>query len=342
MKKSTHYRFLVGIDTSKLVLDLCLEDAQTGRQYVEQVDNTPDGFAELDHWLTNHGATAKQTLLCSEHSGRYSERLAGWAASSQWDHALVKTTAAKKVAPEHHRKNDSFDADLLAEYARRFTDKLRLHEAREPVVRQIERLRRERRYLVDQRASLKQKLGEAEYHNADMTQIKAFYQQHIELLSEQIHWMEGRIRELIISDEQLHTCYKRILTAPGVGEVIASFWLTLFARKDHLNPRQISSRFGFAPHEFQSGTSIYKKKRSAQFGNTEMRKLMHQAARSVSYHHAHFGDYYHRKLEEGKPERLVINNIINKIIRTLCAMWNNKMDYDPAYRENLKKIHQNA
>ena len=28
---------------------------------------------------------------------------------------------------------------------------------------------------------------------------------------------------------------------------------------------------------------------------------------------------------------LVINNIINKLIRLYCAMWNNRAEYDPDY-----------
>ncbi len=58
---------------------------------------------------------------------------------------------------------------------------------------------------------------------------------------------------------------------------------------------------------------------------------MHQAARSVAYHKPHYRNYYERKLAEDKHELVVINNIINKLIRLYCAMWNNRAEYDPDY-----------
>lgn len=342
MKNPTIYRYFVGIDVSKLVLDVCMEDARTGQRYAIQVNNTPKGFAELDDWLVDGAAVPRYTVLCSEHTGRYGEHLARWAGDSQWEFALVKTTASNTVGQEHHRKTDAYDAQLLAEYARRYTDKLSLHTPDAQPLVQLQRLRRERRYMVDQRASLKQKLRESGYHAANMDQINQMYSQQVELLDEQIAWIEERIHQLIQHHESLHHCYQRIRTAPGIGKVIGSLWLSLFAGQQTLNPRKISSRFGFAPHEYSSGSTVRRNPKSAGFGNTEMRRLMHQAARSVAHHHPHFRGYYQRKLTEGKDEKLIINNIINKIIRTVCAMWNTKTDYDPNYIHKMKKIHQTA
>jgi hypothetical protein len=68
-----------------------------------------------------------------------------------------------------------------------------------------------------------------------------------------------------------------------------------------------------------------------------MRRLMHQAARSVATHKPHYRDYYNQKIEEGKPELLVTNNIINKLIHLYCAMWNNRAEYDPNYIQKMKE-----
>lgn len=342
MKNSTTYDVFVGIDISKLTLDVMLDNPDQNQTEEIQLDNSAEGFNRLDDWLTECGVSPEHTILCGEHTGRYGEHLANWAGQSQWDYAAVKTTALKKVGPDHHHKTDPYDADLLAEYARRFTDKLSLHKTPDRAVKQLKRLRKERRFMVDQRAKLTQKIGEAAYHDADMELITEYYQQQIDLLSQQIISLEEQIQTLITSHPALDHRYRQIQTAPGIGKVIGCFWLTLFAGDEQLNPRQISSRFGFAPHPYQSGTSVKGKKRSSGFGNGDMRRLMHQAARSVATHHPHYKSYYQKKLAEGKDEKLIINNIINKIIRTVCSMWNHNVDYDPGYIQKMKKIHQAA
>ena len=342
MKNSTTYDAFVGIDISKLTLDVMLDNPDQIQPEEIQLDNTPEGFKRLDYWLIECGADPEKTILCGEHTGRYGEHLTRWAGQSQWDYAAVKTTALKKVGPDHHHKSDPFDAGLLAEYARRYTDKLTLQKPTVRAIKQLKRLRKERRFMVDQRARLAQKISEAAYHDADMELITEYYQQQIDLLSRQIKSIEQQIQTLIESNPDLYHRYKQIQTAPGIGKVIGCFWLSLFAGEEQLNPRQISSRFGFAPHPYQSGTSVKGRQRSSGFGNGDMRRIMHQAARSVATHNAHYKAYYQRKLAEGKDEKLIMNNIINKIIRTVCSMWNNNVDYDPGYIQEMKKIHQAA
>lgn len=342
MKNSTTYRVFVGIDISKLTLDAMLDNPDQGQTEFIQVENSDEGFKHLDSWLAECGTAPKETILCGEHTGRYGEHLARWAAQSRWDYAIVKTTALKKVSPEHHRKSDRYDAGLLAEYARRYTDKLSLQKPTDRAIKQLKRLRKERRFMVDQRARLTQKISEAAYHDADMGLITEYYQQQIDLLSRQIKSIEQQIQTLIESNPDLYHRYKQILTAPGIGKVIGCFWLSLFAGEEQLNPRQISSRFGFAPHPYQSGTSVKGRQRSSGFGNGDMRRIMHQAARSVATHNTHYKAYYQRKLAEGKDEKLIMNNIINKIIRTVCSMWNHNVDYDTGYIQEMKKIHQAA
>ncbi len=342
MRNSTTYDAFVGIDISKLTLDVMLDNPDQNQPEEIQLDNNPEGFKRLDCWLIECGADPEKTFLCGEHTGRYGEHLTRWAGQSQWDYAAVKTTALKKVGPDHHHKSDPYDASLLAEYARRYTDKLTLQKPTDRAIKQLKRLRKERRFMVDQRARLAQKISEAAYHDADMELITQYYQQQIDLLSRQIKSIEQQIQTLIESNPGLNHRYKQIQTAPGIGKVIGCFWLSLFAGEGQLNPRQISSRFGFAPHPYQSGTSVKGRKRSSGFGNGDMRRIMHQAARSVATHNAHYKAYYQRKLAEGKDEKLIMNNIINKIIRTVCSMWNHNVDYDPGYIQKMKKIHQAA
>lgn len=306
MKITITWRFIVGIDISKKQLDLYLLDRKTGLGYECQVSNTTEGFSQLARWLNKHQADKSQTKLISEHTGRYGERLLRWTTEEEWPHAVVKTTALAKVSSEHHRKTDAFDAEQLAEYGDRFGDRLRLTKASKPAVAQLKRLQAERRAMVDKRAGLKSKLTEANLHDAKMERIIQMWHQQIALLSDHIDELEDRIRTLIEKTPSLSQRHQTMQTAPGMGKVLTPLWLSLFAGRQTLQPRKISSRFGFAPHPHRSGSSVRRSDRSTGFGNSEVRKVMHQAALSVKTHCPHYQQYYHRKRAEGKAHLLII------------------------------------
>ena len=149
MQITITWRFIVGIDISKKLLDIYLFDRKTGLGIEYQVPNTAEGFAQLASWLETQGADKSQTKFISEHTGRYGEHLLRWTSNEGWPHAVVKTTALEKVGWEHRRKTDAFDAQDLAEYGDRFSDRLGLAEAPKHAVSQIKRLQAERRKMVD-------------------------------------------------------------------------------------------------------------------------------------------------------------------------------------------------
>lgn len=336
MELTIIWRYIVGIDISKDWLDCYLLDRKTGSGWELQVVNAEEGFERLGRWLAEHQADRSETVLVSEHTGRYGEHLLRWTTREDWPHAVENTTVLQKVGNDHHRKDDSYDAEELANYGRRYSDQLRLTEAPSPAVGQIKRLQAERRKMVDRRAALKSKLTEASTHDADMQQLIRMWQQEIALLDKHIDQIEQAVAEIIQTDPTLAGRYQTLRTAPGMGKVLTPFWLSLFAGEPELNPRKISSRFGFAPHTHSSGSSVRSPDRSTGHGKAEMRRIMHQAALSVKTHYRHYQHYYNKKRAEGKEHLLVINNIINKLIRLYCALWNNRTAYDPDYIQKNK------
>lgn len=337
MKITITWRFMVGIDISKKLLDIFLFDRKTEIGHAYRVPNNQTGFARLGRWLESQGADKSQTKLISEHTGRYGEHLLRWTTNQGWPHAVVKTTALEKVSWEHHRKTDAVDAEELAEYGARFSDRLELTEAPKPAVAQLKRLQAERRAMVDRRAALEGKLTEADRHDADMERLRQMWAEQVVLLSQHIEELEERIVELIEADSALNRRHQIMRTAPGIGKVLGPLWVSLHAGQKTLEARRISSRFGFAPHPHRSGSSVRRVDRSTGFGNSEVRKVMHQAALSVATHHPHYRDYYNQKEAEGKEHLLIINNIINKLIRLYCAMWNKRAEYDPAHIRKMEK-----
>ena len=148
-----------------------------------------------------------------EHTGRYNAVLLEHVMLSGWICAVEKTTVLEKVKPEHHRKDDAFDADLLAEYAYRYRDKLSLYVAPNPTSEQSRLLYRERRRLVTQRAWVKQLQSEQGYNRAGTTSeaerfAKQLWNEHRALYDGQIEALEQKMAALVESDDDLRHRYE--------------------------------------------------------------------------------------------------------------------------------------
>ncbi|MDX1639011.1 MAG: transposase [Balneolaceae bacterium] len=331
VQDSIHY--FVGIDISKKRLDCWLRPA--GEHL--RCSNDRQGFQQISQWLSAFGCTLEDTVLCLEDTGIYGKRLLLAMAQQGWACAVEKTTVLDKVGPEHHRKDDCFDARLLAEYADRFSDQLTITSPAEPALDRIKQLYAERRRLVRQRRATQTKQTQSGQQPHRPEQLTQMWSQQLALFDRQIAVLENHIQQIIETHKELAGYYRLLVDIPGVGQVTAWLWLILFYGQQVLDPKKIASRFGFAPHCHRSGSSVRGASRSSGHGHAEMRAIMTLAARSASTHYQRFASYKQRKLEEGKPWPVVRNNLINKLITITCAIWNSREPYDPDHTSRFDR-----
>lgn len=321
----------VGIDVSKRTLDVELLRAPEHPKPRYHAANDDDGFMALLTWLAEQDARPETTVVCLENTGIYDDRLLEALTLAGYRCAVEKTTVLQKVRPEHHRKDDAFDAALLAEYAYRYQDKLRFWQAPHPTIEQIRLLYGERRRLLSQRGAVLQRRGEARLQTAKTDFAEALWQEQIAFFEAQLERIEAELKRLVDSDADIRHRYRLVNSLPGFGPVMSLLWLVLFYGQARLDAREIASRFGFAPHAERSGTSRQRQARSSGHGKSEVRKVLTLCARSVGRHDAKLRAYKEKKLSEGKPSQLVTNNVINKLIRTATTMWNQEAFYDPEH-----------
>lgn len=316
----------VGIDISKRKLDCWLRPI--GGHLC--CGNDRRGFDRLLRWLTAHKCTPDNTVICLENTGIYGKRLLVALTEAGWPTAVEKTTVTDNVGADHHRKEDDYDASLIAEYADRFIDKLHLATPPEEHLDKIQQLCSERRRLVRQRTATKTKQTQSAQQPHCPELLQEGWDQQVALLNKQIATLERRISEIVEAHEGLNSYYTLLRSIPGVGKVTAWLWLIYFYGQQHLNPKKIASRFGGAPHSHSSGSSVRGRTRSSGHGAAELRSNLTLAARSASTHDQKFRSYKQRKLEEGKPWwPIVRNNLVNKLITIICAIWNSGTPYDP-------------
>ena len=323
----------LGIDISKDHVDCWLRP--TG-QYA-QFRNDQSGINQLHNWLGDHSCAPETLLICMENTGIYGSLLLATLIERGWKCSQVKTTATRKVAPEHRRKDDRFDAQLLAEYADRYQDRIPLSTPPDPVIEQLRQLYSERGRLIGVRRAAQNKLSQLTHAINSPQMLEQSLRQQRAFYNGQIALIEADISRIIEHRPGLRHYYQLLRGIPGIGQVTAWLWLILFYGQSHLDPKHISSRFGFAPHRHISGSSVRGKTRSSGHGQAQMRASMTMVARSVSYHYPSFAAYKERKLQEGKPWPVIRNNVINKLITLICAIWNTGQVYNPEHISRYDK-----
>ncbi|MDZ7715752.1 MAG: transposase [Balneolaceae bacterium] len=301
------------------------------------VKTNASGFDQLLQWMGDQGCTVDNTVMCMENTGIYGKRLLVALTEAGWPTAVEKTTVTDKVGPEHDRKEDEFDASLLAEYADRFADQLHITTPPEEALDQIKQLYSERRRLVRQRTATKTKQTQSTQQPHCLQLLRHGWNRQLEFLDKQIETLESRIAQIIEAHEGLCSYFTLLQSIPGVAEVTAWLWLIHFYGQPKLNPKKIASRFGVAPHTHESGSSVRGKTRSSGHGASEMRSTMTLAARSASTHYDRFKAYKQKKLDEGKCWPVVRNNLVNKLITIMCAIWNSGQPYDPDHTSRFDR-----
>jgi transposase len=239
----------------------------------------------------------------------------------------------KRSFAQSAHKNDTVDARQIAEYGHRFYDELQWWNPPSEVMEQVHMLLSARDQFVTQRTANINALKTMQRKVIKTATGMKAYEQAIKQLSENIQEIEQEIKRLMKEDDSFHKLIKTLTSTPGIGILLAtSLAVTTngFLRtRDH---KRIASYVGISPWEHTSGTSVYHRPRSRCFGPPRLRKLLYLAAMSVATHNPEFRRYYLRKAAEGKPKRLVLNNISNKLLKVVCVLVRTDMEYIPNYK----------
>ena len=336
-------RHLVGIDpaaetfTAALVVRL-----DEGAEATKTFSNTEEGFAAFEAWLNDREAVPSQTLVCVENTGVYSEALCYSLHERGFTVALIAPHKIAKAFDEGP-KNDQIDSQKVAEYAWRYLDKLSAWQPQEVLLEQVKTLLATREQLIKQKTAAQNSLQALRRKVVQTPVATGALEATAEHLATQIETLMEELKRLIGRDPHVAQMVALVMSLPGAGLLLAAHMLVLtegFTEGPHYRP--LAARLGICPQEHQSGTSVWRPARTRGYGPAMVRKLLYLAARSVVTHKERFERYYRRKCAEGKPERLVLNNVANKLLRILCGMIKNKQPYIEGYQSVNPMLLRNA
>jgi len=294
--------------------------------------NDVAGFANFLCWLIENQVQPERSYICMESTGVYGEALAYYLCSRNYRVAVEPPLKVKRAFHPTGHKNDRIDSCQIAEYAYRFQDELHIWQPKIQILEQIKVLLATREQLTIQCTAHHNSIRALNRKVIATPLAVQVHKQSIQQIQQHIKDIDKEILRLVDQDPDSRNLITLLMSIPGVGFILASHFLVLLKSSNlTYSSKQIAAFIGICPYEHQSGSSIAKTPTSRHYGPEAMRRLLYLAAMSVRTHQPSFKLYFLRKIEEGKPKRLVINNIANKLIKIICAVARSQTPYIQNY-----------
>lgn len=325
----------VGIDVSKLTIDVCLLNQELFQEH-QQFENSKEGFSQLKAWLRNKDFfSEKKSLFCMEHTGLYTRQLVSmllqWGCSVWMESALH----LKRSMGMTRGKSDKVDAFRIARYAMTNADKAVLVQLSSSTLQQLKDLMGNRTRIMKALQALKVSTNEiSRVDKASGKELVKLNAQAITGLLKSKNKVEKRMLEIIRLDEKLNDLYNLVTSVKCVGGALATeliVYTNAFTRME--NTSQLACYCGVAPFEHSSGTSIRGRIGTSNFANMTLKSTLHMAAVSATRYVPDIKMYYERKVSEGKNKMCVINAIRNKLIKRIMAVVKRGTPYQENYQE---------
>lgn len=322
------YTEFIGIDISKLTIDVWLYQAKKHKQF----ENSEKGFKAMIKWIKQITSIkeAARYLFCLENTGLYNLPFCSFADDNQLNYCLESALRIKRSFGIARGKNDKADAERIARYCYLHRDELTLTTLPAKAIQRLKKLLSLRDKLVSHNSGFKACMKESgEFLNQkEMKEYFLVQQSLINHYEKKIKIIDETIEKTIDSDPELSILRECVQSVPGIGPVITAYMIAYtngFIAFD--NWRQFACYIGIAPFDNESGTSLKGKTRISHLAHKKIKTIINSGARSALQSCKEYQLYYDRRIAEGKNEYSTINIIRNKIVSRAFACAKRKTKY---------------
>lgn len=317
-------RFWLGVDVSKLKLDVALLD-ERGKVKSKVFPNTTAGVTQLRHWLSERGASPLQCRICMEATGPYSEASATALVDAGWVVSVVNPARVKGFAQGEMQRNktDTADAGLLARFCARLAP-----EPWQPPPLAV----RELRALVDRLQVLKdmqaQESNRLEAHVDKPTLVKSI-KEHIEWLQTCADDLQREIDDHIDRHPGLKQDAELLHSIPGIGTVTAPKVLALLGDVRRFKTAKALSAFiGVTPRLRESGSSVRGRSMMSRTGHAEMRRALYMPALVALRHNPAVKLFGERLKARGLAPKAVVGACMHKLAMLVFGVLKSGRPFD--------------
>ena len=313
----------IGIDVSKATFWAAYPQ-QNGHYKTREFMNTANGIHEFIH-------TLKADDHCvMEATGNYSYLLLYLLDKAHITASMENALKVKNFARAMLTvtKTDKADAQLLSLYGERMkpdpfkmpSDAILLLKQKRAAIRQFKKQLQATNNLKQSLEALPQKDAATFKSIAKIT----------ETLEKQISKMEEEMVSLTHTEFQQQM--DKLTSIKGIGVSLAAALIITTGGFTYFdNAKQVSRYLGICPTYQQSGTSINVKGHINRNGDSVLRSQLYVASWYVSQHNKECNKLYTRLKEKGKPRKLIMIAVANKVLRQCFAVVKHNTDYKDGF-----------
>jgi transposase len=318
MKKEITY---YGIDVSKLTIQIALQ-LKDGSWKQIIIDNNIEA---INAWLST--ISISESWFIFEYTGTYSQRLAYCLSLQEANFSILNPNQSKgfSLTLKKTSKTDKEDAHLLALYGQKMQP-LATTLPDENLQQKRQKYKHLTALKVDKQAFMNRLHALSYDPNADQMVVKST-QEIIDFLECQIQII---LTEIFTIDDQEFKRIENLMTqVVGIGKASAStLIIATNGFEGFQSAKQISKFIGTAPTDKQSGTSVKGKGSINKSGLSYVRSTLYLAAISASRFNNACKRLFVRLRAKGKPFKVAIIAVINKLIKQLFVVVKNNLTFD--------------
>ena len=318
---------IIGTDISKTTFDVAYRSGNAIR--TRKWEYTAEQMEAFTKTLDD------DCMVVMEATGVYHTRLASYLHSKGIKVSVVNPLSAKNFARMLMRrtKTDKSDSKLLLEYGE-------MVELEPWVPREAWCVEVQQAYAMleskNKEMTATRNRMEALAHSECASRLCVeMCKSDEERLAKDIRMLEEEIERLVGSNDGDNM--RNLESVPGIGRRTACVLLAMTgSMKRFCNHRQVISYLGMCPRVYESGSSVKGKAKICKMGLESVRKMLYLCALSAKRYNKACRELYDRLLEKGKPKKLALIAVANKLLKQAFAILKSGMTYDENYISEKK------
>lgn len=327
-------KLYVGIDVSKLTLDICVIDDNEEKYLVTQISNNQDGYERLIKSLKRvqekHGFNGSFDYhFCLEATGIYSNGIVSFLLSKKRLVSVLNPYVSSSFLKARlcRTKTDKVDAEGLAFYALKMKP-VAFKQAPE----MIRVLQKEVRFLQSLIQKKTQFVREKESLSSEH---KAIHDELIIVMNSKIKTQRVLIQSFIKKHPKLSEYAKCLQSIPGIGAQTA--WVILseivYDSESELpiEAKKQVAHAGLAPIERSSGSSVYSAPRISKTGNRNLRKALFFPALTAIRRCDSLAKTYRHLVNKGKRKKVALVACMRKLLALAVTLLQKQTVFIPHY-----------
>jgi transposase len=322
-------KYFIGVDVAKETLDFSLvyEGKVISHASIQNELKTIKNL--LKQWSKENQFKYSETLVCMEHTGIYSYHLVQFLQQTECMICMEPAYTIKHSNGLQRGKNDKIDSARIAIFAWKNKELLKEWKAPKSIVKRLKQLMSLRKNIIKSKLSLELYTNELRGFSDknSVKELKQSCRKSIAALQKDKEAIEHKMVSLLQTDDEVHRIYKILISVEGIGSITAIlFIVTTNAFTSFTEGKKYACYAGVVPFDYSSGKSIRGRNKVSHLANKEVKTALHMGAIALCCGKGELGQFYQRKVAEGKNKMAVLNAVRNKIVlRAFSCVKNDRL-----------------